>query len=136
MIFTGLMCLYMATGYLYATLWNAPFEYTIPFLFVLQGLILAVLISVLWIVLLGDGVIKKMRRFPRLILFSVSLVALLGICLLMFLAIPTAWAKLWLFAAGCIAVGVIILSILGELHFKAAGKRYTQILKEYKSNIM
>lgn len=135
LIFTGLICLYMVTGSLGSTILNIPFDYTIPFVFALQGLVLAILISILRVVLLGDGVIKKMRYFPRLMIFSISLMALLAACLLVFLAIPTAWAKLWLIVAGCITAGVVVLSILGEMYFKATGKRYTEILNEYKSKI-
>lgn len=136
LIFTGLMCAYMVTGGLYAVIMNQPFDYVIPFIFILQGLVMAVIISIMWSVLFSDTVIKKMRYLPRLIIFSLSLLAVLAVCLLIFLAIPTDWAKLWLIVAGIIAAGVIVLSVLGELHLKATGKRYTEILKDYKSNIV
>lgn len=135
LIFTGLICLYIVTGSLCAIILHEPFDYSIPFIFVLQGLILAIVISVLWAVLLGDGVVKKIRYFPRLIIFSISLMALLAICLLVFFAIPTNWAKLWLIVAGCVCAGIVMLSILAEWYFKATGRRYTEILNEYKSNM-
>lgn len=52
----------------------------------------------------------------------------------MFLAIPTYEAKLWLLVAGAVEVGIIALSALCELYFKATGKRYTEILKKYKAD--
>lgn len=136
MIFTGLMCLYMVTGSLYAAILEEPFDYTIPFVFVLQGLVLALLTSALWAVFIGEAVIPKMRYFPRLILFSLSLLFLLAVCFLLFLAIPIAWAKLWLIVTVCVTAGVIALSILSEVHLKVTGKRYTEILNEYKSKII
>ena len=54
-------------------------------------------------------------------------------CLLIFFPWHTNEAKLWLAVAGCFAAAVIALSILGELYFKATGKRYTAILGDYKA---
>lgn len=134
-IFTGLICLYMVSGSLYALVTGEAFEYTIPFIFVLQGLLLSVLISFLWSLLLSDVVIKKWRYFPRLVVFTISLMLLLTISLLTFVAIPTEWAKLWLIVNGIIGVGLIMFSIISELHFKATGKRYTEALKNFQTNI-
>lgn len=133
MIFTGFICLYMVTGVLCDIVLHQAFVYTIPFIFVLQGLLMSVLISVLWGIFLGDKIIKGWRYFPRLILFSFSLMVILAACFLTFLAIPTNWAKLWLLVSGCIAAGVIVLSIAAELYLRATGKRYTEILKEYQT---
>ena len=137
MIFAGFIGLYMVTGGLYAVLWNdSSFNYTIPFIFILQGLVLSVLISILWNVILGEGVIKRMRYLPRLIIFSASLMAMLAVCLLVFFAIPTEWAKLWLIIAGGVCGVIIFISVLCEIYYKMTGRRYTEILQDYKSNII
>jgi hypothetical protein len=68
-------------------------------------------------------------------MFEISLLVLLAVCFLTFLAIPTDWAKLWLIAAGIVAVGIITISSIGEMYYKKTGKRYTEILKTYKTNI-
>jgi hypothetical protein len=135
MIFAGFICLYMISGVLYAVVTGVEFNYMIPFVFVLQGLGLSVLISVLWEIFFGNAIIKKWRFFLRHLMFGISLLALLAICFLTFLAVPTEWAKLWLITAGIAAVGVITISGIGEMYYRKTGKRYTEILKTYKTNI-
>ena len=135
MIFSGFICAYMVTGTLYSIILKDPFNYTIPFVFVLQGLVLSIVISSLWVIILGDTIIKKMRYLPRLIIFSISLMVVLVLCLLTFFAIPTDWAKLWLIVAGLVVMGIIALSILFELYYRITGKRYTEMLREYQSKI-
>ena len=130
-IFGGLMCLYMVSGILYARVTGEAFNYAIPFVFVIQGLVLSMLISVLWGIFLSDAIVKKWRYFKRHILFELSLLALLAICFLMFLAIPVEWSKIWLVSAGIITFGVLIIFGLMEMYLKKTGKRYTEILKNY-----
>jgi hypothetical protein len=134
MIFTGFMIFYMVAGTLYAVVTGEVFDYTIPFAFVLQGVLLSILISALWALLFNERMDKKMRWFPRLAIFALALTGLLAICILIFTAIPMDWAKLWLFVAGGICSGIIVLSALGELYLKAKGKRYTDILREYQAS--
>jgi hypothetical protein len=69
-------------------------------------------------------------------MFEISLLGLLAVCFLTFLAVPTDWAKLWLIVAGIVAVGVITISSIGEMYYKKTGKRYTEILKNYKTSIL
>jgi uncharacterized membrane protein YfcA len=114
---------------------DEPFDYSIPFIFVLEGIGLSLLIATLWTLIFNERANRKRRWFPRLIIFAVSLMALLAICLLVFVAIPTEWAKLWLIVAGCVAFGVVVLSVIAELFFRATGKKYTEILKEYQANV-
>ena len=135
MVFAGLMCAYMAAGSLYAVITGTPFKYNIPFAFVLEGLMLSIVIAILWIVLLSDTFIKRMRFSPRLILFAVGLAAALGLCFLVFFARHTDWAKLWLIVIGVFVFAVIALSVLAELYFKATGRRYTELLKDYQTKI-
>lgn len=134
MVFTGLICLYLVSGYLVTWVTGEAFNYTIPFIFVLQSLGLSILIPLLWGMCFSDAVLRKGRFFLRLILFAVSLFVLLAICLLTFFALPTDWAKLWLIVAGCFVVGIIALACLGELYFRKTGNRYTEMLKMYKAD--
>jgi len=136
MIFTGLILAYIAAGWLYSIVKNVPFEYSIPFIFVLQGAVLAIVISVLWFTLLSDAIIKKMRFYLRLIIFVVALVIVLSVCFLTFFAFHTNWAKLWLIISGLFIIVVTGISILGEIYFRATGKRYTYNLEEYKKKIL
>lgn len=111
-------------------------DWDFPFTFALQGLVLALFASVLWSIFINEEIITKMRYLPRLIFFVLSLMALLTVSVLVFFVIPTAWAKLWLIVSGCVAVGVIMLSILSELYMKVTGKRYTEALNDYKKKII
>jgi hypothetical protein len=136
MIFAGFICLYMISGILYAVVTGMEFNYMIPFVFILQGLGLSVLISILWELFFSNIIIKKWRFFLRHLVFEISLMVLLAVCFLTFLAIPTDWAKLWLIVAGIIAVGIITISSISEMYYKKTGKRYTEVLKTYKINIL
>ncbi|MFL0246281.1 hypothetical protein [Candidatus Clostridium stratigraminis] len=132
MVFTGLILAYIAAGWLYSSFKKESFEYSIPLIFILQGLLIAIVISVLWYVLLSDSLIQKMRFYMRIIIFVVSLVAVLSVCFLTFFAFHTNWAKLWLIISGIFIIFVSGIAILGELYFKTTGKRYTYNLEEYK----
>jgi hypothetical protein len=136
MIFAGFICLYMVSGIFYAVVTGMEFNYMIPFVFVLQGLGLSVMISILWELFFFIVIIKKWRFFLRHLIFEISLLALLTVCFLTFLAIPTDWAKLWLIVAGIVAVGIITISSISEMYYKKTGKRYTEVLKTYKTNIL
>jgi len=135
MLFSGVICLYVVSGYLYAT-FIGPFNFTIPFIFVLEGLALSALTSILWGVFFTDEIIKKWRYFPRLVLFSISLFVLLSACFFIFFAFHTNWAKLWWIVIGAFAAGVICLSVLCEIYFRVTGKRYTELLKSYKNDLL
>jgi phosphatidylserine synthase len=136
MIFAGFICLYMGSSILYAVFTGIEFNYSIPFVFILQGLVLSVLISILWELFFSNIIIKKWRFFLRHLIFELSLLALLAVCFFTFLAIPTDWAKLWLLVVGIIGVGIITISSISEMYYKKTGKRYTEMLKTYKSTIL
>ena len=133
-IFSGLMILYMVSGVGFAFFTGEEgFNYSVPFAFVLQGLLLSALISLLWGVLFSDVFIKKWRRFPRLIVFSISLTVLLTVCVMTFITVPTDWANLWLVTCGLIGLGLIVFAFVNESRFKATGRRYTEVLNKYKA---
>jgi len=133
MIFAGLVILYMVSSVLYTHFTGIEYGYSIPFVFILQGIGLSVLISLLWGLYFSNVIIKKWRFFLRHIMFEISLLALLAICFFTFFAIPTELANIWLIASGIVALFVIMLSSLSEMYFKKTGKRYTEILKNYKA---
>ena len=136
LIFAGLMLSYMVAGWLYATIKQVSFNYTIPFIFVIQGVILALAISVFWYLIFTDTVFKKLRYSIRLIGFVLILVLILTGFLLMFFSQPTNWAKLWLIIAGLFVFVTAGISVLGEIYFRMTGKRYTQSLNKYKENML
>ncbi|MFL0268789.1 hypothetical protein [Candidatus Clostridium radicumherbarum] len=136
MIFTGLILAYMAAGWLYSTYKHVSFIYTVPLIFIVQALILALAISILWYFIFTDAVFKKLRYSIRLMGFVLLLILVLTGFLMMFFAHHTNWAKLWLIVAGffvCITAGI---SILGEFYFRITGKRYTEILEKYKEKMV
>ncbi|WP_088809126.1 MULTISPECIES: hypothetical protein [Listeria] len=133
MIFAGFIILYMVTGVLFGAIYNTDFDYKIPFTFVLQGLVLALLISCLWSILFNNK--RKSRTFIRLIIFAIILIGLVKISALALLTLSLQWVSLWIAVTAIIAVGLIVIAILGELFFRKEGKRYTEKLKEYQANL-
>jgi len=134
MLFAGLIVLYMVGSFLFATVTGEEFAYAISFIFILQGMGISVLISLLWNLFFSDVIIKKWRFFIRAILFVLSLFILLVLSFFIFSAIPSNWAKIWLITVGVLLLFVIVLFSICEVYFKRTGKRYTEILKAYKSN--
>jgi len=134
LFFAGLMCAYMVAGALYAAFEEPSFQYTIPFIFVLEGVGLSIVTALLCEFLLSDRWIKKMRYLPRLLIFAVAMIAALTACLLIFFQWHTNEAKLWLIVAGLVVAAIGVLSIIGEVYFRKTGKKYTEILKQYQSN--
>ena len=135
MIFAGLMCAYVVAGALFGLIVYPGFEYTVPFIFVIQGVVMSIVIAVLWEYLLGGYWFKKMRYFPRLIIFAASMTILLSLGLLTFIPWHTNEAKLWLIVAGFVIAAIGVLSIIGEVYYRVTGKRYTKILENYKVNM-
>ena len=133
MLFAGFIILYMISGAAYSFVTGEKFNYSIPFIFVFQGLILSVLIAGIWGILFNETIIKKWRYFKRLIVFAVIMTALMAGCLAIFFAIPTQWAKLWLITTGLVGAGFILISVIGEIYFRVVGRRYTEILKNFQS---
>jgi hypothetical protein len=135
MIFAGIIILYMVSGVIYTVVSGEEFNYSIPFIFVLQGVGLSVMISLLWGLFFSNVIIKKWRFFIRHILFELSLLVLLTVCFFSFLAIPTDWAKLWLITLVILSLFLVILFGICELYYKKTGKHYTEILKAYKNEL-
>ncbi|MCL1842468.1 MAG: hypothetical protein FWF79_01510 [Defluviitaleaceae bacterium] len=132
MVFAGIMILYMVSSVAYGIITGEAAEYAIPFVFVVQGALLATVISALWSVFLGDALIKKWRFSKRLIMFKLSLVPFLALCFFTFLAIPDGWTMPWFISILAVSVFVVILAMLSEVYFKKTGERYTEALKQYK----
>ena len=132
-VFAGFMILYMVSGIVYSYVAGEDFTYVVPFVFVLQGLLLSAMVSLVWGLLFSDVLIKKWRVGARLIAFAASFMALMTICVITFVAIPTDWAQLWLITNGCIGFGLIVFSIVNEMRLKATGRRYTELLNKYKA---
>ena len=126
MVFSGLMCAYVAAGALYGLIIYPAFEYTVPFIFVIQGVVMSIVIAALWEYLLGGFWIKKMRYLPRLVIFVASMTVLLTLGLLAFIPWHTNEAKLWLIVAGFFIAAIGAFSIIGEAYYRLTGKKYTK----------
>ena len=134
MLFAGLMILYMVSGVAYSFLLGEAFDYAIPFIFVLQGLGLSMVISILWGVFISDTLIKKWRFVRRCIAFKLSIIPFLALCFFTFLAIPTDWTIPWFIAILAVSVFAVVLAMASEVYFKKTGERYTAALNQYKIN--
>jgi uncharacterized membrane protein YfcA len=133
MIFTGFIALYLVTGTLYAVCANAEFDFKIPFVFVLEGMALSLIISALWSALFSEK--RKCRAYIRLIAFAAALAASVIAGAFAFPVIPDRWSALWVAVTCCIVLGVIVMAILGEAYYRREGKRYTKALREFQANL-
>jgi len=131
-ILFGLIGFYMVVGTLYARFTGAEFEHNIPFAFIMQGAVLAIVIAVLWEICFGEILIKKWRFFKRALTFNLLLVFLIVICFLTSFMLPTDWAHLWLIGVGAIALGIAIMSGLNEVYYRKTGEQYNEMLRIYK----
>jgi hypothetical protein len=128
----GLILAYIISGALYSSIKQVQFEDTMPFIFILRDLLLAILIAAFWQIFLTDYVIKKMRYYLRIILFVGTLsILMLGFFAIYYVA-PVDWAKLWLIIAGLFVLLIAVISIACEFYFRKTGKQYTEISEEYK----
>jgi len=136
MIFAGFICAYVAAGYLYAVVFPAAaFNFTIPFIFVIEGVVLSVVVAALWRLLISDDAPVKWRFSGRLIVFALLLMVALALCVLVFFPFPTYWAKLWWIVIGCVTAAIGALAVIGEVYSRVTGKRYTEVLKEYQASL-
>jgi len=133
-MFSGLVCLYMVSGFLYAFFTGEEVSYSIPFIFVIQGMGLTLVIAILRELFFGDFVIRKWRFFLRTTVFCISLIALLFACTLTFLAVPTEWAFLWLISASVLALGVTVIFGISEMYYRKTGEWYNEVLRNYKND--
>lgn len=131
-VFSGLILAYIILGLLYSSITHVQFEDKMPIIFILRDLLLAILIAAFWQIFLAENIIKNMRYYLRIILFVGTLsILLLGFFAIFYVA-PVDWSKLWLMIAGIFVVLIAVISIACELCFRRTGKRYTEILDEYK----
>jgi len=133
-ILVGLIGFYMVVGTIYAQISGAEFEYSVSFAFIIQSAVLAVVISLLWQIFLGEVVIKKWRFFKRAIVFNLSLLVVIVLCFFASFAlpIPGELSYLWLIGACCITVGIAIIAALNEIYYRRTGKHYTEMLQVFQ----
>jgi len=131
LIFSGLMVLYVIAGYIVPAIQGASFGYTVPFIFVIEGVVLSIVIAAAWQALFADS--RRWRFLPRLAVFCLVLVVLLALSVLVFFGWHTDWAKLWWIVVAAIMAGIVIVAIVGELYYRATGQRYTQLLRDYQA---
>ena len=118
LVFAGFTCAYMVVGPLAGLITKQHFSASMPFIFILQGLGLAVIVAILRDHLFDGPNVAKMHMVVRAVIYGVVMVVALGICLLLFFPFHTDWAKLWLIVAFLVLAGVLALFILSELMLK------------------
>ena len=135
-VLMGLVGFYMVVGTIYARISGAEFEYSVPFAFIIQSAVLAIVISLLWQVFLGEIIIKKWRFFKRAIVFNLSLLMVIAFCFFASFAlpIPGEWSYLWLIGASCITVGIAVIAALNEIYYRKTGSHYTEMLRAFQAN--
>ena len=131
-ILFGLIGMYMVAGTINARLTGAEFEYSVPFSFILQGAVLAIIVAALVEVFFGETVIKKWRFFKRALFFGLSLIILIVVgVLISFTLRGDAWVYLWLIGIIVITMGIIVAGAT-EIYYRKTGERYTELLRAYK----
>ena len=68
----------------------------------------------------------------RALVFNLLLMLLITICFLTSFVLPSEWAYLWLIGAGCIALGIAVMSGLNEIYYRKTGERYNELLRIYQ----
>ena len=131
-ILFGLIGLTMVVSTLHARLTGVEFDYSLPFSFILQGAVLAVIVASLLELFFGETLIKKWRFFKRAKMFCLSLIPLIVILFFLPFALRSeAWLYLWFIGIVVIAMGIIVAGIT-EVYYRKTGERYTEILRAYK----
>jgi len=131
-VLAGLIGFYMVVGTIYARFTGVEFEYSLPFSFILQGAVLAIIIAISWEVFFGEIIIKKWRFFKRVLMFNLSLALIIALCFLTSFVLPTDWAHLWLIGAVILTLGIAVMSGLNEIYYRKTGNRYNEMLRIYK----
>jgi len=115
LVLAGFTCAYMVLEPLAGLILRQPFSASMPFIFILQGIGLAVIVAVLRDHLFAGPNVAKWHLVSRVLVCAVVLAVALGLCLLIFFAFHTDWAKLWLIVAFLVLAGVLALLVLAEI---------------------
>ena len=126
LMFTGSICVY---GVIALLLGKESLELSVV------GQIL--LISVLGTLIQGiafaeDWVIKHMAYTKRMLLFVALFLPMLSACAVVFHWFPTTRLISWFIFIGIFLVVFVIITLMFELHFRAAGRKYDGLLGQYK----
>jgi len=136
MIFFGLIALYVVGGMAHSIVMNEVIEHAVPFIYILQSMILSLVLSVIWALFFSDEAGKKWRFFIRYTLFSIIMFTTLIVCFFTFLAIPDEWAGTLLLVASVVFVGVTLFLSVNEIYYRKTGERYMEILAAYKKDVL
>lgn len=129
---TNLALGFSATVFLYSLAASFYGITSITFAFIWQLLGACIFISLLQFVFFSDIVIKNMKYINRLMLFNVPLVATLLGFAMVFKWFPLEKFNAWLIFAAIFIVIEVALSALFTIYSKLMGKKYMQLLEEYK----
>jgi len=131
LIFSGLMVLYVVAGYIVPAIQKAPFDFTVPFIFVIEAVVLSIAIAAAWQALFATA--RRWRFLPRLAVFCLILVVLMALSVLVFFGWHTDWAKLWWIVIAAVMAGIVVIAVAGEIYYKVTGQRYTELLHAYQA---
>ena len=121
-IFMCTVCIYMVVVAIFTWISNGDFYFNIPFAFLIQGVAISMMASIVWTLVLG--LMKSWVFLARYFLALIILVALLGVSMLIpainsttgyFIWIISSFVSLFFFGTA--------LAALSEKHFKKTGDR-------------
>ena len=121
-MFMAAVCLYMAIGAVFASVSGEDFYYHISFVFLIHGMIVSMLSSVLWV--LCFGLVKPWGFFCRYLIALIILTALFGLSILMPVINSTEEHFLWIISSliSTLAFGTAI-AVLSEKRLRKTGVR-------------
>ncbi|MDR2546114.1 MAG: hypothetical protein LBC96_01210 [Lachnospiraceae bacterium] len=137
MFFTGFIVLYMIIGvgvsYIGGTSsLDSGKVAAIPFPYVLQSMVFAIVMALLWSALFSDIWIEKMSYFVRLFVFVMVLfIVFTGYGFILYFY-DQEFSYLWVAVPYLVLVGIVITSLIFRGYFQILGRRYTAALAEYK----
>ena len=121
-MFMGTAVIYMAIGALFAIIGRDGFNYQVSFVFLIQGMILSMASSIMWVVCFG--VIKSLKFFARYSILFIFILALSGVSMLIPVVNSVTGHFIWIMS-GLVSTLVFCtaVAVLSEKQLKKTGAR-------------
>lgn len=126
MMFAGSIIIYMIIAGAYG-------KFQIESGIVVSLLLMSAVGTGIQILAFTELVIKKMRYSLRIIVFTVPFFAMLAGCAGVFKWFPTEQYTSWVIFIAIFLFILIVMLIMFEIYFRAAGKKYDGLLGQYKN---
>ena len=121
-MFMATVCLYMIIGALISSRMYDVFYYHIPFCFLIQGVVVSLAASAVWMAAFAHG--KQWGFFVRYLLAFIVITVLFGASVLIPAINSEAGHLRWLLSSFIVTIGMgTALAVKNEKYFKNTGKR-------------